>query len=578
MRSEERWERIVQLVDQQGFITIQALSQTCKASMVTIRRDLESLDRGNRLRRTHGGAVSLHAGQAFDPERQNPSAPLANDPDADQPLVDRLDALIAAELLPRFTGLIQKSGGKTRIPVIAESLPLADTATFVAVDNYQAGYDLGCWAGDYAQANWRGEAHVLDLAYHRPNTQARSRGFLDGLRHQTSEVEVVFSVNTQSRYEMAYQLTRDALTVHPNINLIFAMNDISARGAYDACKELGIASDQLIILTFGIEGPNMIELVMKNEFIKGGVCMFPEIVATTCIEAAIAAWNQQTLPSQLVTPYSVVTSDTLKNFYQKTENHWHLQWQNIIGALRLPLPVNGDEPDTQRPLPHRLGFIYTFVEHDWYKTLSQTMREYTGKLGIQLELLDIEQTQRDELNQRRIEIARRAASEVKSGDTIFIDAGVISKEMAEQLRDRNNITIITNSMPVIEGLKDAPGEMTLICIGGVFRRASQSFVGPTAEAMLKEFRIDKLFLMAAGVSKNFGISHTNISEVTIKQQMLHSAREVILLADYTCFQQEALIQVAPITMVHKVITDDALPPSIRLELGTLGISVILAAM
>lgn len=577
MRSEERMERIVQLVDQQGFITIQELSQSCKASVVTIRRDLESLDRECRLRRTHGGAASLHVGQA-PTEPTDEGSLQAELGRASQSLFDRLDALITADMLPNYSGSMQKSGGKARIPVIAESLPMTDTETFVAVDNYQAGFDLGCWAGDYAQANWNGQAHVLDLAYHRNNTQARSRGFLDGLHSRAAGSDVVCSVNTQSRYEMAYQLTWDALTVHSNINLIFAMNDISARGAYDACKALDVPSDQLIILTFGVEGPGMIELVMKGEWIKGGICMFPEIVGTTCIEAAIAAYNHQPLPPQLVTPYSIVTTETLNTYYQKTGGTWRLQWQNVIDTLRLPLPVNADNPDTNRPLPHHLGFIYTFVEHDWYKRISQTMQEYAHKLGIELELLDFEKTQRDELNLRRVEIARRAASEVKPGDTIFIDAGAISKDLAEQLRDRHGITIITNSLAVVEALNDGQGDFTLISTGGSFRRASQSFVGPTAEAMLKEFRIDKLFLMASGVSKSFGISHAHIAEVTIKQHMLRSAREVILLADYTCFQQEALIQVAPIQAVHKIITDDALPPSIRLDLGALGISVVLAAM
>ena len=125
-------------------------------------------------------------------------------------------------------------------------------------------------------------------------------------------------------------------------------------------------------------------------------------------------------------------------------------------------------------------------------------------------------------------------------------------------------------------LRNSSADITIISTGGAYRRSSQLFIGPTAEATLKEFRIDKLFLMVKGISKNFGLYHTNISEVTIKQLMIRSAREVILLADYSCFQEEALIQVAPISVVHKLITDDALPASTRLELSTLGVTVILA--
>ena len=58
--------------------------------------------------------------------------------------------------------------------------------------------------------------------------------------------------------------------------------------------------------------------------------------------------------------------------------------------------------------------------------------------------------------------------------------------------------------------------------------------------------------------------------------MIHSAREVILLADTSYFGEDSLVQVAPLNVVHKLITDDALPASIRLDLNKLGIQILLA--
>jgi DeoR/GlpR family transcriptional regulator of sugar metabolism len=485
---------------------------------------------------------------------------------------------VTADILPKFASLIQKNKRKKKIPIIAESMPLPDTDSCVTVDNYQAGFDLGQWAGRYASDHWNGQARVLDLTYHRPNARARSKGFMAGLHDVLPSTELMLSINTQSRYDMAYQLTRDAFTVYPGINIIFAINDISAFGALNACKDLALDLNRIIILPFGIEGQTMIEMVMKGEYIPAAVCMFPEVVATVCVEAAIAAYNNKPLPPQLITPYCVVSRETLPDLYKKTSEGWQLQWHMIPCNLNLPLPVHPDHPNKNRPLPKRLGFIYTFVEHDWYKTISRTMQKYTADLGIALEVVDFEQTLKDEIHLRRIDITRRAANEVKEGDTILIDTGPISRELAEQLLNHKNITVITNSMAVLEVLKDSPAEITLISTGGAFRRSSQLFIGPTAESALKEFRIDKLFLMVTGISKNFDLYHTNISEVTIKQSMIRAAREVILLADYSCFQEEALIQVAPISVVHKLITDDALPASTRLELSTLGVTVILAAM
>ncbi len=576
MKNEDRWEKIVNRVDQRGFATVQELSEICDTSVITIRRDLAHLDGTLRLRRTHGGASSLHKEplSAF----EMPSTELTARSTPDQSIFNRLDALITADTLPIFGGLLQKSNAKKRFPIIAESLPIPDTEACIMIDNYHAGVDLGEWAAHYAQEHWQGRVRMLDLTYHRPNTQARSQGFMEGLRSVLPSAQLLLSINTFSRYDMAYQLTRDALSVHPDVNLIFAINDTSAHGAFDACQDLGISPDDLIILTIGIEGPAMIDLMMQKKWIRAGVCMFPEIVGTLCIEAAIAAWNNQPLPAQVLTPYCIATPDDLPALYQKTAQGWRLQWDNIPCKFQLPLPVQMQSPDKNRPLPGSLGFICTFVEHDWYKTMARMMKEYTDGLGIQLEVMEFGKTMKEEIHLRRVEIARRAAYEVKSGDTIFIDGGPISQELAEQLVNHQNITVITNSMPVMDVFRNSPGDITLISTGGAFRRSSQVFVGPTAESTLKEFRIDKLFLMVSGVSKNLGLYHTNISEVTIKQGMIRSAREVILLADYDCFQQEALIQVAPMSAVHKVITDDALPASVRLELGTLGISVILASM
>ncbi len=89
-------------------------------------------------------------------------------------------------------------------------------------------------------------------------------------------------------------------------------------------------------------------------------------------------------------------------------------------------------------------------------------------------------------------------------------------------------------------------------------------------------RADKLFLAITGVSLNFGLSHTNLAEVTMKQAMIRAAREVILLADHTKFEQESIVQVAPISVVNTLVTDNALPASLRLELTQLGVKIVLA--
>ena len=168
-----------------------------------------------------------------------------------------------------------------------------------------------------------------------------------------------------------------------------------------------------------------------------------------------------------------------------------------------------------------------------------------------------------------------AAEQVQSGDVILVDGGQVTTFLAEELANKENITVITNSLPVFDILREQRA-ITLISTGGLLRHTSQTLIGPTAEAALRELRADKLFLSVAGVSLDFGLSHASLAEVAMKQAMIRAAREVILLADHTKFGQESVVQVAPANVVNKLVTDNALPASMRLDLNKLGIEVIIA--
>jgi DeoR/GlpR family transcriptional regulator of sugar metabolism/ABC-type sugar transport system substrate-binding protein len=563
MRSKERLDYIVSLVNKRGFISVKELSDLCQVNVMTIRRDLRWLEEKNLVRRTHGGVASA-------------SARLPVESQEEGLLIDRIDVLIASAPTYKYDQVLPDTNGQRHLPVVAESTALNFAQTTISVDNYQAGLALGHWAGEYAREHFRGEANVLDLTYHLANTQDRSRGFFDGVKEILPNAKLVLSINTQSRFEMAYQLTRDALTIHKNINVIFGMNDTSALGAVRACDDLEIDPQSLIVLPFGLEGDTCRGLLAQGRYFKAGLAMFPEIVGPVCIEAAIAIWDQQSIPLNYSTPFSVLTSETLTNFYPHTKDGWRLNCEKALSDLNLPTPLYMDGRSPLRPLPRRIGFVYTFVEHEWYHSLIEAMQKYAVRLGVELEVVDVEQTLKDEIEWRRREIARSAAAQIRSGETISMDSGPICTYLARELsRMDKPVTIISNSMPVLEILKENAA-ITLISTGGVLRRGSMSLVGPTAEATLREIRVDKLFLNVNGVSLGFGLSHSNLSEVTIKQSMIRSAREVILLADHSCFGQESFIQVAPVTAVNRLITDDALPASVRLELSKLGIRVEMA--
>jgi DeoR/GlpR family transcriptional regulator of sugar metabolism/ABC-type sugar transport system substrate-binding protein len=571
MAGRERQEQIIALVEQRGFVSVKELSDLCGVSEMTIRRDLQRLAEQKRVQRTYGGVMarSPRAIPVVSEEQGRPALP------PEGSVVDRVDVLITSSVDPKYDRILLDRVEKRNIPIIAESLAIGREETVVAVDNYQAGVALGRWVGHYAHQHWAGRAYVLDLSYRLSNTQARSQGFLAGLMDVLPGAEMVLSINAQSQYKTAYELTTDALMVHPNINLIFAVNDTMAWGAIQACKHLGREPGSLLVVPFGLEGNTLRNALTSSEYCQVGLAMFPEIVGPVCVEAAIAAYNHEPLPRQLITPHAILTPQTLFRYYNPGDACWQIQWAEVQDQLPIPLDLDGAGRETTRRYPRRIGFIIPFGEHEWYRNLVTCMKAYAAARGIELEIVDADRSLKSEMDLRRREIARLAAEQVRPGEVVLIDAGQIAAYLAEELAHKPDLTVITNSLLVFDALREHPN-ITLISTGGLLRHSTESLIGPTAEAALRELRADKLFLVVTGITLEFGLSHTNMAEVTMKQAMIRAAREVVLLADHAIFGQESVVQVAPIGVVHRLVTDEALPASTRLELTKLGIEVMVA--
>jgi len=566
----ERLQKTVSYIEARRFASVKELSLHFQVSEMTIRRDLDKLTDEGRIIRTFGGGAPISS----TPKRISSESQPIRDDDETSSLFSEADVLITTLFDTKFDPIIFGSDGQPKYPIVAESVPHKISLTCVGVDNYKAGFELGKWAGKYSLKHFAGKANVLDLTYHLSNTEARSRGFLDGIAETLPALGPITSLNPQSRLDMSYQLTRDALEVNNDINIIFAINDTNAWGAIQACIDLQIDPEDLIVISFGLEGDTIKNALNDDLYCKVSLAMFPEIVGQSCIDAAILAYRCDDLPDKIVTPFAFVTKDTLTDFYTLTEMGWELQWDNVHKQLELPAIREKIQSQPGLPVPDCIGILIPFPEHEWYQNLIASMKTYASESNINIEVLDAEQNLKDELEFRKREIARRAAQEIKSGDTVLIDGGIATQYLADFINQKTDITVITNSTHVFVSLENIP-EINLISTGGVLRRNTRSLVGPTAESLLRDMRVDKLFLTVSGVSFNFGLSHTNVSEVTIKQAMIKSAREVILLADHTKFEQESFIQIAPIDVVDILITDNGLPASSRLQLNRAGIDVII---
>jgi DeoR family transcriptional regulator of aga operon len=172
-------------------------------------------------------------------------------------------------------------------------------------------------------------------------------------------------------------------------------------------------------------------------------------------------------------------------------------------------------------------------------------------------------------------IGQVAASLVQEGETIFLASGTTTLAVARHLRSRHNLTVITNSLPVMNLLADEPG-ITLIGIGGMLRKSELSFIGHIAEHAIAELRADKVFIGVHSLSLEHGLTSDYLPEILTDRAILRIGREVILVADHTKFNRVSTALVAPLTSVHCIVTDSAAPPDIVEAIRRMGIEVILA--
>lgn len=162
-------------------------------------------------------------------------------------------------------------------------------------------------------------------------------------------------------------------------------------------------------------------------------------------------------------------------------------------------------------------------------------------------------------------IGKLAAKLIKNGETVIIDSGTTTLEIAKNLNAFSSLTVITNAINIaLEVLKY--NRFNVILLGGHLRASSQSTVGPLAESTLKNFYCDKLFLGIDSFNMELGVSTPNIEEAIINQNMIAMARETIAVCDASKFNKRSFAFIAPIEKINAVVTDGAIPSNIRNQL------------
>src|SRR5664280_1614609 len=161
-------------------------------------------------------------------------------------------------------------------------------------------------------------------------------------------------------------------------------------------------------------------------------------------------------------------------------------------------------------------------------------------------------------------IAEAALRFVEPGDTVYLDGGSTVLELARLLRERTNLTVVTNSLHAAHEL--AGRGPRLMVIGGELRRLSQTMVGPLTRLVLHELHLDKAFMGTIGFALNEGLTTTDPSEAFTKKLVMGQARQVIVLADSSKAGKVSFASAGGWESVHVLITDKQLDKAFAKEL------------
>ncbi len=171
-------------------------------------------------------------------------------------------------------------------------------------------------------------------------------------------------------------------------------------------------------------------------------------------------------------------------------------------------------------------------------------------------------------------IGRAAASMVLDGEAIALDASTTAWQVARHLKDRRELTVVTNGVFVALEFLDSPG-VTVVMPGGSLRPASASLVGDLGANILQRYNVQKGFFGARGFTIAEGLTDVNQYEVELKRHMVDRCKEVIAIVDSSKWGQVAFATFAPLNEIDCVISDERAPQEMLSKLNEKQIKTML---
>jgi DeoR/GlpR family transcriptional regulator of sugar metabolism len=183
------------------------------------------------------------------------------------------------------------------------------------------------------------------------------------------------------------------------------------------------------------------------------------------------------------------------------------------------------------------------------------IREHGGAYlkNIDLNVRNFSLQNQNNLHEKQI-IARKTLEFIEDGDTIILDSGSTTTEIAKLISGFKNLTVITNALNIALILGAQAG-INVIVTGGEFKAPTLSLTGQKAADFFQNLHVDKLFLATAGIALKSGLTYPGISDICVKRAMIESANEIYLVADSSKIGKNSFASLGALSLINYLITD-----------------------
>jgi DeoR/GlpR family transcriptional regulator of sugar metabolism len=204
------------------------------------------------------------------------------------------------------------------------------------------------------------------------------------------------------------------------------------------------------------------------------------------------------------------------------------------------------------------------------------LREHGGAFlkNMEKQVRTFSLSQQDNLDKKEL-IANKCLEYISAGDTIILDSGSTTTEIAKKLKGIKNLTVITNALNIALLLGVEPG-IEVIMTGGEFKPPTLSLTGQKAADFFTGLNVHKLFLATAGLSLKAGLTYPSISDLVVKRAMINAAETTYLVADSTKIGKSSLASLGALSMIDYIITDAGIEEKYKNLLSEHEIELIIA--